>query len=178
MFEKIEILATELLNNFGYDEAPIPIKKLIKNLGIEIKPEYLGDEISGLLVIEDNRTIIGYNSAEPTVRQRFTLAHELGHHVLHSFGDSKERLFVDKIMYRKNFTSQKEKKQEMEANVFASRILMPEDLIKKEFHRLLNSLDFLTEEDIINKMASKFKVSSISMTYRLSNLNLLENRIH
>ncbi|MBZ9731186.1 ImmA/IrrE family metallo-endopeptidase [Salegentibacter sp. JZCK2] len=178
MFEKIEILAVELLGQFGYMEAPIPIKKLIKNLGIEIKPEYLGDEISGLLVIEDKRTIIGYNSSEPTVRQRFTLAHELGHHILHRSESSNEKLFVDKIMYRKNFTSKKEKKQEMEANVFASRILMPENLVKSEFNKILDSLDHLTEEDIINRMASIFKVSSISMTYRLSNLNLLENRVH
>jgi len=178
MFEDIEYKANEILKDFGDINAPIPIKKVIKKLGIKIKPEYLGDEISGVLVIENGRSIIGYNSSEPNVRQRFTLAHELGHHVLHISTNTTEKLFVDKMYRRNEVLSAREKKQETQANVFASRVLMPENLIKKEFKIILNSLDLLTDEDIINKMASKFKVSTISMTWRLSNLNLIENKVY
>lgn len=178
MFEDIETRANELLDNFGITNAPVPIKSIIKKLGIELKPEYLGDEISGVLVIENGRSIIGYNSSEPNVRQRFTIAHELGHHILHKSGKTTEKLFVDK-MYRRNETlSPREKNQERQANVFASRILMPENLIKNEFKKIINSLDLLTDEDIVKRMASKFKVSTVSMTWRLSNLWLIENKVY
>lgn len=166
---KIEKKAEGLLAKMGYEAIPVPIKKIIKGLGIVIKPDYLGDEISGLLITEKGRTIIGYNSIESTVRQRFTLAHELGHHILHN----EDKLFVDKIMYRKSFSSEKERAQEIEANAFAAAILMPHKILSDEFNLLMESPEQLTEENIVGKLSSRFKVSSIAMTYRLINLKLL-----
>lgn len=167
---KIEKKAEKLLKDLNYSILPVPIKKVIKKLGVDIKPDFLGDEISGLLITENGRSIIGYNSVEPIVRQRFTLAHELGHYVLHT----DDKLFVDKIMYRKNFSSTKERIQESEANAFAAAILMPKELLRKEFDSLTELQNSLTEEDIVDKLSSKFKVSTISMTYRLINLDLLK----
>ena len=58
----------------------------------------LGDDVSGLLSIENGVGTIGYNQTEPKVRKRFTIAHELGHFELHR---DKSDLFVDKqFIYR------------------------------------------------------------------------------
>jgi len=86
------------------------------------------------LVNENSR--IGYNSFESEVRQRFTLAHELGHFILHS--DNKDDyLFVDnaKVMFRTNKTSNQDYRREREANIFAASILMPQSLIKDVFDK-------------------------------------------
>lgn len=171
--QQIEQKATDLLKDLEQLTFPVPVKKIIKELDVDIQADDLGEEISGLLVIEDGRALIGYNSDEPIVRQRFTLAHELGHYILHCNRNNRNKIFVDKIMYRKNFSSTSEKRQEMQANTFAAALLMPEILIEQEFNRLLNSSEPLTEEDIIEELSSGFKVSAISMTYRLINLNLL-----
>lgn len=171
---QIENKATSLLKDFNLLKAPVDVKKVIKNLNVSLEPEKLGSEVSGLLVIENNKAVIGYNSDEPTVRQRFTLAHEIGHYVIHCNSSSRDKIFVDKIMYRKNFSSTSEKRQELQANVFAASLLMPKQLVKEEFANLLNAADHITEEDIVYEMSTTFKVSEIAMTYRLINLNLLQ----
>ena len=171
---QIEERATDLLNKYNCSSAPVNIKQLIKKLNVNMKPDELGAEVSGLLVIENNRIVIGYNSNESLVRQRFTLAHEVGHFILHCNNSKKDKIFVDKIMFRKNFSSNIERRQEMQANIFAASLLMPKNLVEKEFELIINSSDYLTEEDIVSKMANKFKVSEIAMTYRLINLNFLQ----
>jgi len=170
---QIEEKAALLLKEHDLFYAPIPVKKVIKKLNVDIKPDKLGNEISGLLVIENNKAVIGYNSEESNVRQRFTLGHEIGHFVIHCTNESRNKIFVDKIMYRKNFSSTSEKRQEMQANVFAASLLMPKELVKKEFNKLLRGSEYITEEEIVFEMANKFKVSEIAMTYRLINLNLM-----
>lgn len=171
--KQIEDTATGLLEKLSLNYAPVPIKNIIKKLDIGLKPDELGEEISGLLVIENNRAVIGYNSEESIVRQRFTMAHEIGHFVLHCDKNAKNQLFVDSIMYRKNFSSESEKRREMQANTFAASLLMPRKLVVTNFDELVETGGNLTDEDIIYELSSLFKVSSIAMTYRLINLNLL-----
>lgn len=171
--KQIEERAMSLLEDLSFNYAPVPIKKIIKRLDVGLKPDELGDEISGLLVIESNRAVIGYNSQESIVRQRFTMAHEIGHFLLHCDKNSKNQLFIDNIMYRRSFSSESERRREMQANAFAAAILMPQNLIESNFNELIESTRNFTDEDIIEELASMFKVSNIAMTYRLMNLNLL-----
>lgn len=66
------------------------------------------------------RSIILINSNRPVERQRFTLAHELGHFFLHSKkGETLYRL--DETDYLEDIEA-----VETEANYFAASILMPE----------------------------------------------------
>lgn len=133
----------------------------------------LGEDVSGILVIENSKGTIGYSSENSRVRQRFTIAHELGHFTLHKHSKSNE-VFVDKdfiVKYRseKQYT-QAEIRQEQEANMFAATLLMPKELLIQE----LSKKDYkgLSESEFISAMAKVFDVSIPAMTFRLANSNL------
>lgn len=169
----IEQKASDLLNEYNMMSAPVPIKELIKKLNIKLESFNLGEDISGVLVFDKDNLKIGYNPSEPVVRQRFTLAHEVGHYVLHC-GSNRDRLFVDntKVMFRRQNVSLKEKNEEMQANAFSAALLMPKELINKEYEKIIEENDFLSDDQIIKRLSSIFKVSEIAMTYRLTNLDL------
>ena len=173
----IEQKGSKLLDSLGVRHAPIPIKKIVKQLNIKLNSFNLGDEISGALVIENGNARIGYNPFESEVRQRFTIAHELGHYILHK-GVKKDGLFVDnvKVMFRRQNSTVRELKQEKEANAFAASILMPRALVEKESEKLYRNGKFLTDDEIVKSLASTFKVSTIAMTYRLINLGYIPGK--
>lgn len=130
----------------------------------------MGDNISGALVIQNNHGTIGFNPHESKVRQRFTIAHELGHYLLHK--NQTTDLFIDtefKVLFRDNNSSTGKIKIEQEANAFAAAILMPEkflvdEIMKHHFH--------LTDDGTLKVLARRFNVSVAAMTLRLANLNL------
>lgn len=166
---KIEKLTSKILDDLNIKSLPIPVNKIAEFRGLAIKPYDLGEDVSGVLVIKNGKGTIGINPSESSVRQRFTIAHELGHYELHNDGDE---LFVDKgfkVLFRDQNSSKGEIKKEQEANAFAAALLMPEKFIRKEIER--NSFD-LTDEDSMKKLAKTFNVSVPAMTYRISNLGL------
>ncbi|HAT3994129.1 TPA: ImmA/IrrE family metallo-endopeptidase [Elizabethkingia anophelis] len=156
-------------NAYFFQELPINLEELIKKEGINVINYPFEDDISGVLVIEEDNVTIGINKKSINVRKRFTLAHELGHYKLHT---QKSKMFMDNVFFRKKsegYTS-KEEKIEKEANYFAANILMPESLVKKEIIEL--SCD-LHDDSTIASLANKFEVSSSAMTFRLINLGLI-----
>jgi Zn-dependent peptidase ImmA (M78 family) len=166
---RIEKLAAKLLEDLKVEKLPVPVNKIAESRGLSIKPYDLGADVSGVLVIEGGRGTIGINPSESTVRQRFTIAHELGHFELHKDGDE---LFIDKgfkVLFRDQNSSKGEIRKEQEANAFAASLLMPEKFIRAEIEK--NSFD-LTDEDSMKKLARTFNVSVPAMTYRISNLGL------
>lgn len=168
---KAENKAAELLQRFNIKELPIPVREIAQACNVKIQPYDLGEDISGVLVINKGTGTIGYSPVESKVRQRFTIAHELGHYVLHS-QSKQEGLFIDKgfkVLFRDYNSSTGEIKHEKEANAFAAALLMPKDLLISK----IESLDLdLTDESAIKKLAKMFNVSSISMSFRISNLGL------
>lgn len=155
---------------------PIPVETIVAKNGVRLLPYDLGENISGVLVIQDGEATIGYNKNEHRVRNRFTIAHELGHFILHKNKD----LFVDKgfkVMFRGSVsnentysvTNENTYREEIEANEFAASLLMPETLLREEIRKL--DLDF-TDEASIKLLAKKFDVSTMAMSFRISNLGL------
>lgn len=163
-----EILSDEELRSF-----PIDLDKIALKLGIILQPFEFSDDISGLLTIDEQlRPKIGYNTSENRERQRFTIAHEIGHYILHS--NSQKGIFVDKMMFRKNinFYNKNEESMEVEANYFAANLLMPKALILKAVSQIDPNLD---DDDNISNLAKDFGVSKTAMTYRLINLKLFRS---
>ena len=93
--EQIENLVEKIHSDLKLTEIPIPIKEVISNKGIRIKMAP-SKEFSGILLRKGEGALIGVNSTESPLRQRFTLAHELGHFLLHKNKDA----FVDDVNYR------------------------------------------------------------------------------
>lgn len=166
----INLRVISLLRSFGEIVLPIKIEEIAKSQGLKVLPYPLGEDVSGLLSIEDGKGTIGYNQSEPKVRRRFTIAHELGHYILHK---DKSHLFVDKqFIYRSQNSNSTAVNQvmEQEANFFASAILMPTEQLRGHIEK--TRID-LGSEDSIKELAKIFEVSTTAMSVRISSLGLL-----
>ncbi len=171
----IERKASKIISDFNGNKLPIDVEKIVKQLGVEIIEDDLGSNVSGVLFIKNGKGTIGYNPDENInlERRRFTIAHELGHYVLHRFDND---VFVDKSQLKVKFNRDEKSSTgeitiEREANAFAAALLMPKELLEKEIEKL--SFDLLGDNtNIIGVLADKFKVSEQAMTFRMMNLKL------
>jgi Zn-dependent peptidase ImmA (M78 family) len=160
----IEDQTFNLLQNLGIKEpSDIDVFKIAEHLNVDVQSAQLGSDISGLFVIKENKSYIRFNENEADARQKFTIAHELGHFVLHK----DTPLFVDrneKIMFRNLTTGTGEARKEREANSFAASLLMPQKFIERELGKIP------PKEDTVSYLARIFNVSTQAMSFRLSNL--------
>lgn len=166
---EIDSRIASILKESGIHSPAIPVAKIVKNQGLGIMPYDFDDNISGALLVEgDSNATIGFNSSESEVRRRFTIAHELGHYLLHK--DSSIYYDRPQILFRDGNSSSGYDKKEREANRFAASLLMPKFMLTKslEDERFRNPNS--TDEKIIKNLSIKYKVSQIAMTYRLANL--------
>jgi len=169
LLKRIEKITVDILENYRMNKLPVPVGEIAQKRGLKIKPYDLGTNVSGVLVIDSGIGTIGYNPTESKVRQRFTIAHELGHYELHKQDRS---LFIDKgftALFRDQDSSKGEIKKEQEANAFAAALLMPEKLVWKEIKK--QNFD-LSDEDSMKQLAKIFYVSVPAMTFRIANLNI------
>jgi Zn-dependent peptidase ImmA (M78 family) len=166
IIQKIEQKTDEILQTLKINTPDkIDLDKICNHFNIDVKSEKMDINISGLIVVKDNKSFIRYNTQEPVERKRFTIAHELGHFVLHK----ETPLFVDKgdkILYRDFNSSTGELTKEREANNFAASLLMPKRFLENELKKIPK-----TEKEPIEYLAKIFNVSVQAMSYRLSNLN-------
>jgi len=95
------------------------------------------EDISGLLYrVAGSAPVIGVNSNNSKVRQRFTIGHELGHLTLHPGHDLiLERLV--RLNFRDATSSTASDEEEIEANRFAAELLMPQNLLQSSLSILL-----------------------------------------
>nr|DAU30664.1 MAG TPA: IrrE protein [Caudoviricetes sp.] len=137
-------------------EHKFDIERFINNKypNIKIKHEDLSPDISGKLEMKDDMWVMTVNSKHPSVRQRFTLGHELGHYLNHR---KSVKSFCDTVFFRSNQKSS----MEYMADQFAARLLMPESDIESLFKSGVNT---------VKEMASNFDVSLEAMKYRLEQL--------
>jgi Zn-dependent peptidase ImmA (M78 family) len=122
-------------------------------------------------VHEDGKSIVGVNSRQAKPRQAFTLAHELGHFVLHPSVNFVDRKFV---YFRDQRSAAATDIKEMQANEFAACLLMPERFIQT--HLKDRAVD-LEDEDLA-ALAKRFGVSTQALTFRLINLNIANQARH
>jgi Zn-dependent peptidase ImmA (M78 family) len=135
---------------------------MARSLGIDVKLSTMKPGQSGKIQREaDGRYVIRINRHETRERQRFTLAHEISHFLLHR--DEIDRLaggIVDNVLYRSGASEQKE----FEANRLAADLIMPNEAVFSE----LEALGTPVSDEIIDKLAEIFRVSKAAMEIRLS----------
>lgn len=148
-----ELLAR--LDHAGLLECPVDVEAIAKHLGIRVLSEAMEDDMSGFLESRAGGWVAGVNKYHHRVRQRFTLAHEIGHYVLHR---NQETEFRDRTFARRNDNPSR---MEREADAFAAELLMPTASVQKSVARGLRNL---------NDLAAEFDVSTLAMRYRLQNL--------
>jgi Zn-dependent peptidase ImmA (M78 family) len=165
--------ATKLLQEAGITKAPVNVEALAAKVGAVISYEVFKEDLSGVLVKEKARTVIGVNSFHAKTRQRFTIAHEIGHLVLKHKGD----VFVDQTVMRRDARSaQAVDPQEIMANQFAAELLMPKDLVIEAVLRRQAKKPDLSSVSLVDELADEFQVSPQAMEYRLTNLGMFMPR--
>jgi Zn-dependent peptidase ImmA (M78 family) len=168
---RAEQRAYRLLAECGVTEAPVNLDSLAEYLSATIQPAPISDDdVSGMVFKHRGRYVIGINSDHPETRKRFTIAHELGHIVLHQL----DQVHVDKdfpVKLRNEVSSQAVDPHEIEANAFAAALLMPEALLRNDVAQFSESN--FGKEDMIEELAAKYAVSTKAMSFRLMNLGFL-----
>ena len=155
-----------LLRSVGYSAPPTKLESIANFLGISIKyAPYSEGELAGMLLFHPE-PIIAINSAHHKNRQRFTIAHEIGHFLLHENEDVHidERMIV---LYRDEHSSLAINEKEVEANQFAAELLMPRGVLLND----LESMPLDVEEDRqVTELAKKYGVSQQAMAFRIANI--------
>lgn len=177
--ETIEGKARNLLEKAGALTQPVDLDRVLDKLGLELRVNPMDEEYSGFLVVD--KRIIAVNELHPEVRQRFTIAHEIGHYDLHRSDQDAADVFIDRttnfdneheVYFRRHQLIAADYRMEAEANAYAAGLLMPRELLERYLEQHSGKIDFSKSEGI-RVLAEKFGVSRIAMGYRLRNLNLM-----
>lgn len=168
--------ALELLKRSDAYSLPVNLEAVAKHLDIRILYEDFEDNISGLLVVKNGKRAIGVNRSHHSNRQRFTIAHEIGHFVLHhKFEDPKNDIHIEKKWSYFRSTTQskndneKVNRQEYEANQFSAELLMPKELVVQQIAKFkLN----MSDDSDVSRLAMMLQVSEKALTIRLISLKI------
>lgn len=143
----------------GVTEPPIDVDRIAEALGFSVLPFAFDESTEGFTFIEGNVKSIGVNSSRARVRQRFTVAHELGHYLSgHENYDHGTMYVEDRPAW---FDPQS--RQEMEANEFAAALLMPKAFLRSDVSKY--GLD-------VPLLAKRYEVSEQAMWIQLIDLGL------
>lgn len=166
-----EQCAARLLAACEIKVPPVPVEQIAANHGIQVIRSAAEWNESGFLLRDNGRIIIGINGRNSPRRQRFTIAHELGHWQLH---EGKPLIVDQSVMVNKrdDVSSQATDREEIQANQFAAELLMPQLYVAAELRRQMNSA-IGSREELITNLARAFDVSNDAMGWRLINLGIL-----
>lgn len=161
------IQAKQLLENCGLDElTDLEMNLFVSGLDAILIEEELAN-CDGKIIFGNNKTVIKVNSNIPfEQRKRFVIAHEIGHLIMHKNMQLPDDTFANFNIISGMENVLKNGKQELEANEFASELLMPEKLFLKEakgkkFSPLL-----------IKQLSERFKTSLTATVFRYLQFDL------
>lgn len=164
----IEKDSEALLRRLGVNVPPVPVDQVASRCGAEIRYAAYDGEMGGLLLNEGGRVVIGLNSVETKARQRFAIAHLLGHLALHG----EKGLRVDRTFssMKGEGVSAKRDQEESAANDFAAGLLVPPSMIKADLKG--KKVDY-SNGDMLAGLADRYKVGVEVMVYRLMRMDAI-----
>lgn len=163
------------------------------------------DKLSGFLYASQFEDVLdGWiftEKSEPTVRRRFSAAHELGHYLLHFLPqlseqpENKHSVFIEGVSFDKNETDEKNNpaiihvtqdlenarqiggsrkfEMEFEANQFAAELLMPRNACLASAQTYAKKFG-ANKAVLVRRLATDFLVSFEAMLRRLKDLEFYE----
>ena len=168
-YEQLENPLKEILERYLAD-CPVKLGQLAKELDVSILVSSMTTGVSGQIKREDDRYTIRVNRHEARERQRFTIAHELAHFLLHRhIIDGSPDGIKDNVLYR----SGEPERVELEANRLAVDIIMPMHLVMKV---LSDEFNGVVTEAAIESLAERFQVLKAAMEIRLSTMMTMNNQ--
>jgi Zn-dependent peptidase ImmA (M78 family) len=164
MVDQAANLAREVREVAGIGDADIPeLAGFCEHrLGIDVAVEPLPQGLDGLSVARGNYRLALISSSIPATRQRYTLAHEVGHLAAGDADGDTDGITVDEDLY--DSRSSKERR----ANSFAAALIMPETSLRAD----LGSGG--PTEASVSAMLLKYKVSMDALAFRLHNVHLVD----
>lgn len=158
---KIEQKSLELLEDYNLISEKTDLRSLCKKLDMDIVP-YAFTGCEGVLLVTPDAQKILVRATNAGVRNRFTIAHELGHYTLHmpesghrSFNCSKDQIGTDLGI---------SEVEESQANQFASALLMPK-------HIFQNVKDYKNPSwSILDQLSKRHEVSMVAAATRYISL--------
>jgi Zn-dependent peptidase ImmA (M78 family)/DNA-binding XRE family transcriptional regulator len=149
--------AKEALTKANQLRPPIDVHAVARELGVAVFPRPFPNALSALILRHGKNAFIGVNSHQAPVRQRFSVAHELGHFVLHHA----DHHFIDYADGIEGEAPGYDWEHERAANQFAAELLMPAEMVKKD-----------ARTTSLPRLARRYDVSQEAMGFRLANLGL------
>jgi IrrE N-terminal-like domain len=121
--------AAQLLKKINYTNIPVDPVEIAIQRGIEVSEDD-AEGYTGMLLVVDGEALISVKRAirEPS-RKRFTVAHELGHFTIPGHITARQTMYQcsdkDISCFGRSLN------REVEANLFAAELLMPEEHFRK-----------------------------------------------
>lgn len=138
--------ANRILRWFGIVSPPIDVEKIAVGLGFRIHADPTMGDYSGSVDLSRLPAIIRLRDPQVDTRRRFTIAHEIGHAMLHDLAHHhRDDTFTGSA-------------QEIQANRFAAELLMPDWMVGPAS---------MSSGMTSSRLAALFGVSQEAMNYRL-----------
>ena len=148
-------LPIEVVGRF-LTSAPVDLHGIARALGLDVEERWFDDpEVAGMIEQAGRTYRISLNGIDNPRRQRFTLAHEIAHYILHR--DLIGNGITDHGLYRSRLSDAVER----QANRYAANLLMPSDLVRAAWR---------AGDCSVTGMATRFNVSEDAARIRLHEL--------
>ncbi len=156
--------ALRLREELGF--GAVDIWQLLERLEIPTaRHEFGPDAGDGLYLWEGGEPFIVVNASTRASRQRFTAAHELGHHEMHRF-ETARLLITDQDIFRSGDP------REVEANAFAAYLLAPDQAVRRVVGDRKGEQ---VTQDLVVELMGVFGLSYEATTWRLLNAEVINH---
>lgn len=151
--------ADRLLEAAGITREPVPLRDVVSALNLSlVEADRAPFSCEATLVPLGDGHAVSLRGGGNEARRRFSIAHEIGHFMLHPGRARHER---------GGPVSEAMRVQEREADAFAAELLMPEHLVRRAA---------LEDGADARRLADRFEVSVAAMSLRLRRLGLAERQ--
>lgn len=191
--KEVEQLAMRILSQYRIKDNPGQhLQTILDGENIQLMGyDDWAEDICGRFMYIDDEPVIFYNAKHTTAMRAFTVAHELGHYFLkHLEAEEAEIICLDRDFQRMDDSDDAKKKREVEANYFASCLLMPLDLIHPVFARFMQGqrlsgvlyvdkqqCNFMAYKQCIRVFQLYFTASETAIRFRLVSLGWMRFNI-
>jgi Zn-dependent peptidase ImmA (M78 family) len=157
---EIERIVAEFCVSYQFHHPEDRMFDLIEKMGIGVYKKHFSDsKISAELIRDesDEPVKIFLSASEPMERRCFSLAHEIGHLVLHAHEKVAHR--VDRYHYGND----DESIQELEANFFAATLLMPKDTVMEMLDIHGGNIELLAKIFAVSRSAIRNRITWLKL---------------
>ena len=135
-------VAKQLLRAADVRQPPVDLRRITTHHGLTYEEvDYFPDDVDALIVNTEDGTVAVVNKNQSNNRRRFSLAHELGHFVLHRDGSVLEATVSIDSPPTVEPDRETSSVAEREANLFAGELLVPVAFLKEHFRPGMTAAD-------------------------------------